>query len=53
MTSYEEPSRQRMDYVHLNPLRKELVMEPERWFYSSAWLYIEERPEPLETDVLE
>lgn len=37
--SSEEMLRQKMDYVHLNPVRRGLVSAPEYWVYSSASNY--------------
>ena len=34
-----EMMRQKVDYIHLNPVRKGLVQNPEDWIYSSATNY--------------
>jgi putative transposase len=35
----EETLRQKIDYIHFNPVRRGLVAEPEDWSYSSAVNY--------------
>ena len=35
-----EMARQKMDYIHYNPVRKGLVKKPEAWVYSSASNYV-------------
>ena len=44
---------QKAEYIHLNPVRKGLVKEPESWYYSSAAAYASGRDDPLSIDVLE
>lgn len=48
----EKFARQKMDYIHMNPVRAGLVQFPEQWLYSSARAYIlgEETYPP--TDIL-
>ena len=36
----EKFARQKMDYIHMNPVRAGLVQSPEQWLYSSARAYI-------------
>jgi putative transposase len=50
--SSEEMLRQKMDYLHHNPVRAGLAEKPEDWLYSSArnWAGL---PGPLEIDLLE
>ena len=36
----EKFSRQKMDYLHLNPVRAGLVETPDEWPYSSAQAYL-------------
>jgi len=45
--------RQKLDYMHNNPVRKGLVEAPEHWTYSSAGMYILGQAGPLELDILE
>lgn len=35
----EEVLKQKIDYIHTNPVRKGLVDEPTQWYYSSASAY--------------
>jgi len=35
----EEILQQKVDYIHMNPVRKGLVDKPEDWKYSSAGYY--------------
>ena len=35
-----EMMRQKIEYIHLNPVRKGLVQNPEDWVYSSARSYL-------------
>jgi len=49
----KEFARQKLDYLHNNPVRKGLVAAPEHWRYSSAAFYAGEVDCPLEIDVLE
>ncbi len=51
--SGEEMMRQKAEYVHANPVRKELVMEPEKWYYSSASFYAGKATGPVPIDVPE
>jgi len=53
MSFSEEVLRQKVDYVNANPVRKELVMEPEKWFYSSSAFYAGAPPGPVPLDVPE
>ena len=46
-------ARQKVDYLHDNPVRKGLVWRPEDWRYSSAGQYATGEAGPLEVDVLE
>ncbi|GFO62977.1 transposase [Geomonas paludis] len=39
--SFEEMYRQKLDYVHSNPVRRGLVSSPEHWVYSSASNYFQ------------
>src|SRR3989304_8708999 len=36
----EEMFRQKVEYIHANPVRKGLVRAPEDWVYSSAGFYL-------------
>ena len=42
---------QKVEYVHSNPARKGLVLEPDNYFYSSAAAYCRDQMEPLDVDV--
>lgn len=42
VTSYEF-YRQKLDYIHLNPVRQEIVKRPEEYLYSSACNYAGEK----------
>ena len=48
----EKFARQKLDYIHMNPVRAGLVETPEQWLYSSAPAYLlgEETYPP--TDIL-
>lgn len=35
----EKFARQKMDYIHMNPVRAGLVETPEQWLYSSVRAY--------------
>jgi len=39
-----------IDYIHLNPVRRGLIKEPEDWEWSSARWYAGVRPVRLEID---
>ena len=41
----------KVEYVHLNPARKGLVLEPENYYYSSAAAYCRDQMGPLEIDM--
>lgn len=45
--------RQKLDYLHDNPVRKGYVRAPQDWLYSSAWDYIEGSVGMMEIDRLE
>jgi REP element-mobilizing transposase RayT len=45
--------RQKLDYLHDNPVRKGFVRRPEEWQYSSAYDYVCERQGVIEIDRLE
>ena len=53
MSFNEEVLKQKMEYVHMNPVRKELVLEPEKWLYSSASFYADGPMGPVAIDVPE
>lgn len=44
---------QKIEYVHANPVRKAMVVEPRHWCYSSAAAYEGELDVPLEVDFAE
>ena len=44
--------QQKVDYIHLNPVRKRIVAEPEEWKYSSAGYYIKGIEGVLKLNVL-
>ena len=44
---------QKLDYIHLNPLRAGLVEKPQDYLYSSASNYLEERKGLFDVDLLE
>ena len=43
--------RQKIDYMHLNPIRKGYVKNPEDWVYSSATDYLTNRKGLIELDI--
>ncbi|RJO64549.1 MAG: hypothetical protein C4523_18040 [Myxococcales bacterium] len=45
--------RQKLDYIHNNPVRKQYVREAKDWYWSSALYYETGRPEPMEIDPIE
>jgi len=49
----EDVFRQKVEYVHANPVRSNLVTTPEHWYYSSAAFYTGSAEGPFETDVAE
>ena len=49
----EKVFRRKLDYIHGNPVRKGLVMEPSDWCYSSARSCERDEPGPLELDAIE
>ncbi len=49
----EEVFRQKVEYIHFNPVRRGLVREPEHWRYSSAASYTLGVRGELEIDDLE
>lgn len=44
--------RQKIDYIHINPVRKGYVLEPEHWYYSSARNYAGLKNVPIQVDLL-
>jgi hypothetical protein len=46
-------ARQKIEYLHDNPVRKRLVDLPEHWRYSSAWNYLLNDDSIMEIDRLE
>ena len=48
-----EALTQKIEYVHANPVRKAMVVEPRHWRYSSAAAYEGELSVPLEVDIAE
>jgi len=48
----DEFARQKIEYIHNNPVRAELVASPEDWLYSSARAYLLAQPTYPPTDVL-
>ena len=47
----EETLRRAMDYIHLNPVRKGLVLNPQGWKWSSARFWIENLNDPMRMDI--
>jgi len=45
--------KQKLDYLHRNPVRKRLVSRPEDWFYSSASFYAGDEPVCMPVDILD
>ena len=45
-------ARQKMEYIHMNPVRAHLVSRPEEWAYSSARMYLSNEQTYPPTDVL-
>lgn len=45
--------RQKLNYIHDNPRKKEYVTNPEDWFYSSAKFYISGEATPIRINELE
>ena len=48
----DEMLRQKIDYIHNNPVRRGWVEAPEHWLYSSARNYVLEGQSVLEVDLL-
>ena len=49
----ERVLKQKLDYLHGNPVRKGLVSKPEDWFYSSASFYAGDGDVRMPVDILE
>ena len=49
----ERVFREKMDYIHANPVRKGLVRQPSDWWYSSACYCESGETGPLELDLVE
>lgn len=47
----EEFSRQKLEYIHYNPVRRGLVENPEEWRYSSARNYFLEDDSVIALDI--
>ncbi|OFX16948.1 MAG: hypothetical protein A2Z18_10830 [Armatimonadetes bacterium RBG_16_58_9] len=47
---FAEMFQQKAEYIHLNPVRKGLVAEAEKYYYSSASAYAGAQPGPLTID---
>jgi len=45
--------KSKIDYIHMNPVRKGLVKEPVEWQWSSARFWIQNICEPLRMDNIE
>lgn len=45
--------REKLDYIHMNPVRKGFVAEPEGWLYSSARNYMLGDESVMEIDMIE
>ncbi|RJO65912.1 MAG: hypothetical protein C4523_14870 [Myxococcales bacterium] len=45
--------RQKLEYIHNNPVRKQYVYQPEDWYWSSARYYLRNEPGPIPLDPLE
>lgn len=41
--------RNKLEYIHNNPVKKHYVMRPEHWHWSSANPFCELRPDPIES----
>ena len=49
----EQVFLQKADYVHLNPVRKGLCVDPTHWYYSSAAAYADRPDVPIDIDRLD
>ena len=45
-----ESVQKMLDYIHSNPVRRELAVKPGDWYWSSAQWYAGQRPVPIEMD---
>ncbi|RPI19058.1 MAG: transposase [Ignavibacteriae bacterium] len=45
--------KQKVDYIHMNPVRKGYVTEPQHWRYSSARYYIQQLDCEIKVDEME
>jgi len=48
----EKFCRQKIKYIHLNPVKKGYVLEPEHWYYSSARNYAGSDEAPIKVELL-
>jgi putative transposase len=49
----EQPSPEILDYIHMNPVRRELVEHPTDWVWSSARFWSGDRDVPLLMDPID
>ena len=49
----EKMLRQKIEYIHYNPVRRGYVDEPENWVYSSARNYLKDDHSVLAIDTME